>query len=239
MQVEMQNNTERKTLVTHLDEFTANHVNRAKEFFRYYNAKRARHQHRQVSMLEKPAYEGKKNLTEIGSLFGYATGLFQAAGFAVTTIDVKPDMLGELRSRHINKDILQIDESDLAGTEIIVCCETLEHIKWEQAVDRIALFHKSGASYLLISVPYRSPHIILNLELARYASTFKLYVKRFWSRFTTFKIEPEEWGHKWEVGYKHYPLSRLEQAMSDNGWAIIDRKHEVPSGSIFLLCKPK
>jgi 2-polyprenyl-3-methyl-5-hydroxy-6-metoxy-1,4-benzoquinol methylase len=226
---------QQKTLVSHLDDVAGSDVDRAKEFFRYYNAKRARHQHMQVSMLETAAIEGLKNLTEIGSLYGYATGLFQSAGFSVTTIDVKQNILGELVTKHITKNILDINENDLKGSDVIVCCETLEHIPWEQAVDRLSLFHRSNSKYLLISVPYRSPHLILNIEWAHLHATFKFAVKKLTSRWKTFRAAPEEWGHQWEIGYKGYPLVRLERALEKAGWTIVKRKHEVPSGSILIL----
>lgn len=222
-------------LADDLQNYNSDKKSRTEEFFRYYGKKRAHHQHMQLTMLEQPAKEGLTHLTEIGSFLGYATGLFLAAGFKVRTVDFCSGILGELKTDHVEKNAEAITADDLKGSEIIVCCETLEHLEWDVAVRQIKVFKDSGAKYLLVSVPCKSWYFNLDIAatLTLKSSKFSLKTPQNHKEF----VKEGGFGHKWELGYKGYPPSRLHEALEQAGWNVIKTAHEVKNRSMFFLCK--
>lgn len=208
---------------------------RKAEFFRYYSDKRIQHQIKQLDMLrDVPA----ATLTEIGSYLGFATGLFLAAGFRVRTIDVGPvDALGQLRpEEHVSKNILDVEPEDLQGQDVIVCCETLEHLFVEDAKRVLGVFHLSEAEWLLVSVPYRCFSFDLRWVRSPFSSLRRLILKFPTKRGTTFTPQPGR-GHKWELGYKGYPLRFFETLLGDAGYRIHAMDHVPAVQSVMVLCR--
>lgn len=208
---------------------------RTPEFFRYYSKKRAAHQHMQLSMLKEPAIAGLLNLVEIGPYLGYATGIFMAAGFNVKTIDFCSGNLGSIKTEHIEKSVDAILPDDLNDTEIIVCCETLEHVEWDVAVKQIKVFKESGAKYFLMSVPCSSWYFNFDIAWTLKNKSAKLALKapRFYKKFT----KEAGYGHKWELGYKGFSPSKLFAELKNVGWDIVKTDYEVKNRSMFFLCK--
>jgi len=70
-----------------------------------------------------------------------------------------------------------------------------------------------------------------------FASTLK-WIVRFPDKFyKTFKPDPEPYGHKWELGYKGYPLKRLTGALSESGYQIQKTSYVGTVRSVFMLCQ--
>ena len=192
---------------------------RRREFFRYYSPKRVQHQVKQLEILEHATGE---RLTEIGPFLGYATGLFQAAGFKVQTIDAgDAALLGQVKPvSHISKSILEITSDDLAGQDIVVCCETLEHLEYADAERMLGVFHASGAEWLMISVPYRCLSIDVTIRRNPFGRAFKWLVKFPNRKNRDFTPDPEPYGHKWELGYKSFPLEKLTGSLEATGYDV-------------------
>lgn len=207
---------------------------RKSEFFRYYSHKRIQHQIKQLDMLRDVPCS---RLTEIGSYLGFATALFQAAGFKVQTIDDGAvELLGEITPQsHISKNILDISSADLEGQDILVCCETLEHLHFPDVENVLQTFHASKAEWLLISVPYRCMSIDIRLIRNPFSSLFNWIVKLPTKQFQHFKPHPEPYGHKWELGYKGYPLEKLTDALSRSGFKVVKTDYDGSVQSVFLL----
>lgn len=207
---------------------------RKSEFFRYYNSKRIQHQLKQLDMLRDVP---SSRLTEIGSYLGFATGLFLAAGFKVQTIDAGPEKaLGELvPEKHIQKNILDITVSDLSDQEVIVCCETLEHIEFYDVEKALSTFSASNAEWLLISVPYRCMSIDIRFSRNIFSSFFSWIIKFPNKRMRHFTPHPEPYGHKWELGFKGYPLEKLTNAVENVGFSIERTDYVGSVQSVFIL----
>lgn len=212
---------------------------RRAEFFRYYNHKRISHQVKQLEMLKHVDARATR-LTEVGPYLGFATGLFLAAGFQVRTIDIGPvESLGELRPReHVSKNVLDVDAADLAGQDIIVCCETLEHLHEAEAERVLGVFRAAAVPWLLISVPYRAASLDIRWVASPFSSFFACIAKLPSKRGKTFQPQGRK-GHKWELGYKGYPLEFLTGMADRAGYAIAATDHVPAVQSVMLLCRAK
>lgn len=221
-------------LEDHLQQYTSDPVARKAEFYRYYSNKRIQHQLMQLDMLrDVPGV----HLSEIGSYLGFATGLFSAAGFKVQTIDAAPtSMLGELTpQKHIEKNILEIVPEDMSGQDIIVCCETLEHLHFTDVKSVLKKFQASKAEWLLISVTYRTMSMDIRLIKNPFSSLFKSIIKFPSKTMQAFKEHPEPYGHKWELGYKGYPLEKLTDALDEAGFRVEKKDYVGSVQSVFIL----
>jgi hypothetical protein len=209
---------------------------RKAEFFRYYSNKRIQHQLMQLEMLKDvPAL----NLTEIGSYLGFATALFLAAGFNVQTIDECPEgILGKIVSnKHISKNITDITSEDLNGQDIIVCCETLEHLPYLEVEKTLQVFYESQTEWLLISVPYRCFSIDIRLIKNPFTAFFNWIVKLPTKKFVDFEPHPEPSGHKWELGYKGYPIDKLKNSIEKTGFCVKRTGYVGTVQSVFILAQ--
>src|SRR4029077_2019477 len=106
-------------------------------------------------------------------------------------------------------DLLDLRPEQIAGHQAILCCETLEHLDWENTGPVLRSFHASGAQYLITSVPYMGFQVTLDFyanshSIRRYFSLKKLSFLR------EFKRQPK-YGHQWEVGYRGYSLRDWER----------------------------
>ena len=211
---------------------------RKKEFYRYYSTKRISHQLKQLQLLSDIPGD---RITEIGSFLGFATALFMAAGFKVRTIDSGPSkLLGQITSEeHIVKNILDITADDVRGQDIIVCCETLEHLHYPDVEDVLKTFYASGTPWLLLSVPHRCLSMDVRLIKNPFSSMFKWIVKFPNKSRKAFPPDPEPYGHKWELGYKGYPLDKLTSTLGECGYKIVKTDYVGTVQSVFMLCQRK
>ncbi len=199
------------------------------EWHRYYSAKRISQQWFQVHLLED--LPGRRVL-EVGPYLGLVTAMLDNAGYDVTTFDILPSAFERPARPHIVADLLTLDPSEIAGFDTILCCETLEHLPWDD-VDRVlAVFRASGVPHLVVSVPYQGFQIeaFLYLNMYMFRQRFALKKLRFLKPFTP---DPDPRGHKWEVGYRRHGLRACEGKIRDAGWNILRRDFTHPTRSVF------
>lgn len=203
-------------------------------WIKYYSRKRVIHQWMQVNLINKVDVE---KILEIGPAMGGVTALLSNAGYDVTTLDRVEPNFDTPKTPHIKKNILDLDPQEIAGFEAIICCETLEHIAWNDVPDTLRKFHESGAKYLLISVPYMGFQLTFDFyfNLHKFRSYFSwkklLFLKKF---------EPEpEFGHQWEVGYRGHSLKAWESRIEQSGYSIVEREFTEHCRSVFHLLERK
>lgn len=209
---------------------------RRKEWARYYGPKRMRQMIMQVQMLAGVEVE---SVLEIGPYYGFTTALLDNAGFEVTTADLNEEPAFWNPSRpHFQMDVAAPDVEAMKGFDAIMCCATLEHIPFEKSAAAMRAFREANPKYALVSVPYRSWQIFGEL----FANGHMFHHKFWWRKLTsleTFKEHEDPLGHKWEVGYKGYPLKRVEKAFIDDaGWKLVKRDFSYPACCVFWLLEP-
>jgi len=205
---------------------------RRREWLAYYSRKRVIQQWMQPHLLG--TIDCQKVL-EVGPALGYVTSLLVNAGYEVHTLDRRPRAFTYPDVPHHEKDLCDLRAEEIAGYDVILCCETLEHIEWEHVASVLSAFRDSGARYLIVSVPYMGFQIFVEAYVN--STTFRHYFsmkKLLWRK--DFKAEPPG-GHCWEVGYRGYPLRRWESQLRDSGWSIVQRNFTEHCRSVFHVLK--
>ncbi len=211
-------------------------IARQKEWQRYYSEKRITHQWFQVHLLDGLEVA---SVLEIGPGYGLVTALLENAGYRVTTLDRLPPQFKEPAGGHIQKELVEVTAQDLAGHDCLICCETLEHLLWEDVDGVLEMFRRSDTPYVLISVPYMGFQldwrIYFNAHKLRHAFSFKKlkFLKSF-----KFDRNEDPWGHKWEIGYKNRSLADLEAKFADAGFKVARRDFTSPCRSVFYVLEP-
>ena len=202
------------------------------EWFAYYSRKRIVHQWTQVHLLGSLDC---RTVLEIGPALGFVTSLLVNIGYEVTTLDKTPRSFRYPNVPHLEKDICELRCEDIAGFDAILCCETLEHIEWDNVGTTLATFRKSGAKHLIVSVPYMGFQVFFEFYANRRTLRHYFSMKKLlWRKH--FQPEPAG-GHQWEVGYGGYSLGAWEKRLSDSGWSIIRRKYTEHCRSVFHVLK--
>jgi hypothetical protein len=201
-----------------------------RDWLDYYSRKRILQQWTQLHLLGTIDCE---KVLEIGPAFGLVTSMLLNSGYEVHTLDNVPQAFDYPKVPHHEKDVCGLQAGDIAGYDVIVCCETLEHVAWERVGSVLSSFRASGARYLLVSVPYMAFQVFVEIYLN--SITFRNYfsMKKLLSR-KEFMPEPPG-GHQWEVGYKGYPLRVWENRLEASGWSIMTRDFTEHCRSVFHL----
>lgn len=198
---------------------------------RYYSRKRIVHQWLQVAMLEGLPV---RRLLEIGPYMGLVTAMLSNAGYDVTTLDMEPQAFTSPKVDHIQSRLDMVRPDQIQGFDAMLCCETLEHIRWEDVADTLQLLHKGAAPYLLVSVPYMGFQVEFSLYFNRYVRERYFTMKKL-NFLKFFKPHPEPFGHQWEVGYRGHSLKAWEATLRGAGYRIRARRFSYPCRSVFHL----
>ncbi|MBT6442061.1 MAG: hypothetical protein HOK61_06515 [Alphaproteobacteria bacterium] len=202
----------------------------------YYSEKRIVHQWRQVDLLKGLPVN---RVLEVGPYLGLVTAMFASAGYQVTTLDMEAASQGIGASAHIQADITAVPPEQLAGHDVAVCCEILEHIDWNQVDGALERLIASGIPWLILSVPYEGFQFGFSLYLNRFEVRLASFLRKL--RFLkTFKIKGDssDWEpHKWEIGYRGYPLKALRRKVEAAGYSIEQQTFTSGCRSVFLVCR--
>lgn len=209
---------------------------RRREWFRYYSEKRITHQWFQVSLL---ADLDVQTILEIGPNLGLVTAMLQNVGYDVTTLDVFPQQFRQPVCTNIQEELSATTPAQLSGYDVVLCCETLEHLLWDDVDGILENFRAAEPKYIIVSVPYMGFQIDWRLYFNRHrwrtAFSFK---KLRWLKDFKFDAEADPWGHKWEVGYRGRSLKDLEAKFHKAGLTIDRRDFTSPTRSVFYRLKP-
>ncbi|MDA0219676.1 MAG: hypothetical protein O3B22_08840 [Proteobacteria bacterium] len=206
---------------------------RLAEWHAYHSEKRIGQQWMQLNLLDGL---GAQRVLEVGPYLGFVTALLDNAGYDVTTLDLFPPPFERPARPFIEADLTTLQSDTIAGFEAILCCETLEHLTREQADAALVTFHRSGARYLIVSVPYEGPQMGLAIYANAFTWRFSLSLKKF-KMMKTFRPDADPWGHKWELGHRGLLLRGWEAALRNAGWCIRQRAFTHPCRSVFHLCE--
>lgn len=207
---------------------------RRAEWHRYYSPKRIVHQCQQLHMLDGLVI---RRILEVGPYLGFVTALLDNAGYSVTTLDIFPHVLfARPHVPHIQADLSVVAPERIQGFDAVVCCETLEHLWWNDVPDVLGTFHASGAKFLLLSVPYAGTQFSISAYLNRFRFHKRTALKMF-NHHRDFTVEDDPLGHKWEVGYRGRSLATYERIIRQAGWRIAKRDFTGTTRSVFHLCE--
>ena len=217
--------------MTDADRLAAGDAARLAEWHRYYGEKRIGQQWFQLRLL---AGLPVNRVLEVGPYLGFVTALLDNAGYAVTTLDLSPRRFARPAVPHIQADLTRVRPEELAGFDLILCCEALEHLPWESAGAVLRTFRQCGARFLVSSVPYEGLqlHFLLDVNLHRVRQRFAFRKGRSLRSFSGSK---EPMGHQWEIGYRGTSLAAWERQLTGADWRIRKRGFTAPTRSVFHL----
>ncbi len=206
---------------------------RRREWHRYYAAKRIRHQNLQLELIGKT---DARRILEVGPFFGYVTALLVNAGYEVTTLDIQERGFAWPDVRHLIMDLNRPEPARMAGQDLILCCETLEHLWPEAAEAALRAFAASGARWLLVSVPYSGPALYAEMHATAF-SLRSLFFLKWKEALRRYVPEAHPLGHKWEAGTRGRSLRAWEATLARAGWRIETRRFTAPTRSVFHLLR--
>jgi hypothetical protein len=195
----------------------------------YYTEKRIVHQWFQVHLLKDLDVE---RVLEVGPFLGLASAMLDNAGYRVTTLDITPEPPGPGIARHIQADLRKVRPEQLAGHDAILCCETLEHIPWNEVGETLSV------PWLIVSVPYEGFQFGFSLYVNRFLWRKRSFLKklRFLAEFPD-NFEDDWEPHKWEIGYKGYSVARWRDLVTGAGYEIVGQDFTSGCRSIFLVAR--
>jgi hypothetical protein len=202
----------------------------------YYTEKRIVHQWFQVHLLSALT---ARRVLEVGPHLGLVTAMLASAGYEVTTFDIAakpPSVLGA--KGHIQGDLTALDPARIRGFDAILCCETLEHLPWSAVGGVLQAFARSGAPYLVMSVPYEGAQIGWSFYANVHTLRHRLFTRwlRFRQRFRIASMTDID-AHKWEVGYRGFSLAVLKRKVATSGWQPVAQHFTDGCRSVFLVCR--
>jgi len=206
----------------------------------YYSEKRIVHQWMQVHLLDALPVT---RVLEIGPYLGLVTAMLENAGYRTTTFDVEEAPRAGLASQAsavLQGDVRVLGPDTASGKDFdaILCCETLEHIPYGQVGDVLDRMAGTGIRYLVLSVPYMGSQLTFQLyingQIARKYTSLKKFMgfKSFSKPDDQVSWEP----HKWEIGYRDYPLSAFRDVVEQH-FRVLRTEFTAGCRSVFLVCE--
>ena len=166
---------------------------------------------------------------EIGIGNGFVSRYLRDRGVNVTTLDIdkdlRPDVVGSVLDIPFPK----------ASFQVVVCCEVLEHLPYENVSRALSEISRVSKQYLVLSIPDRNRVYRLFLHVPKIGIIKKLLpLPRIKKPIHTFDGE-----HYWEIGKAGYPLKRIIGDIKNNGLEMLKtyRVFEMPYHRFFVLRK--
>ena len=168
-----------------------------------------------------------KSLIEIGIGNGFTSSFLQRSGIDVTTVDINEDLEPDICAPICDiEDHLSAD----ADYDLVVCCEVLEHIPFEDFIENIKICRKLS-DRLYLTLPNYKPSYGFGgfVTLPKFHKLFGIFID-----VPRKKILDKE--HFWEVGSSketskkaileilrtYYPTARVKrQALKPNHYAFV------------------
>ena len=141
--------------------------------------------------------------------------------------------LERLTRRKIDGGRIPVEAID----ECLAIADRLEHVPYDDVPAVLDAIADIGAGHLVLSVPFMGSQLALDL-----------YVNRFtWRKYTSLKkfmglkrfrppVDGDGWEpHKWELGYRDYPLTAFREVI-ERRFEILRTEFTEHCRSAFFLC---
>jgi hypothetical protein len=181
---------------------------------------------------------------EIGVGTGVVSHLLRFNGVNVVCgdfdIPLNPDVLFDIRQCPFK----------CASFDVVLASQVLEHIPFEDVSDAVSSIAMCARKGIVISVPFNQDNLSLSLNVRvnrylRFRGAINAFIDRFLNFYVNFGIDQSaksfvpDGEHRWEIGYKEYPLSRVRAAIEKA--CPVEAEFRVPRSPyhyVFALRKP-
>jgi len=168
------------------------------------------------------------SVIEVGLGNGFTSSFLKRAGYQVLTVDINENL-----SPDICCSITELPDR-LSGREfdLVVCCEVLEHLPFEQFEQCIRVFSSVGGRLYLTLPNYRRAFGFGGfLRLPRIISLLSLYVPFPFSK----KIADE---HFWELGSsKENSVKRVRDLLSGYYSSVVVSRYSLNPYHVAFICE--
>lgn len=181
--------------------------------------------------LEYVAREPHQKALLIGKGDGIVPQLMGNMGIEVTVLDVDPELGPDLIG-----SVEHIPAGD-SSYDLCVCCQVLEHLPFDKFQACLEEIKRVTRNRLVLSVPDIRRYSSLRLRIGSLKHEFTMDLPRL--RLPVFPIERlKAHGHHWEIGFQGFSLARIQKAIRNAGWNILEY-HRVPdlAWHTFFYCK--
>ena len=176
--------------------------------------------------------QNPSSILEIGIGNGFVSEYLKRRNFSVTTVDIDE----ELHPDHVASvtDLPFEDDS----FSLVMCCEVLEHLEFDELPRALRELQRVARERVIISVPDRSKTYPILFRLPRVGTVRKLIP---WWRIPPMFDPGKMRDHKWEIGFRTWPLRRVKKVIQDAGFHIerTYRVFEHPRHRFFVLTPQK
>jgi hypothetical protein len=164
------------------------------------------HQINNVRTLVPP----KSHILEIGKGNGLVSLILKEMGFNTTTIDIdaslSPDIVGSVIDMPITNK----------SYDLVIAAEILEHLPIESLPKALSEIKRISRKFAVISLPHKGVvfKLVLKLPLIKEFSIF-FKIPYFWKKHNF------DGQHYWDIGKRHYQLSKIRSVIKKSGMVII------------------
>ncbi|MBI5467816.1 MAG: class I SAM-dependent methyltransferase [Deltaproteobacteria bacterium] len=151
----------------------------------------------------------RESVLEIGPGNGVVSYFLRKCRMKLHTCDIDPHTGADTLA-----DIVYLPYRE-NSFDIILCCEVLEHIPYEEFERGLCEIHRISKEYAVISVPAPFAGAAFALNLPK-LTTLKFHAG---VRFMTPKKFDGQ--HYWELGRLGYPLRRIRNSIRNSGFSIV------------------
>jgi 2-polyprenyl-3-methyl-5-hydroxy-6-metoxy-1,4-benzoquinol methylase len=183
--------------MSYTEQVTVNHYKESydnkERFISYFNQKNL-----VLSLIKKFPNPKDVKVLEIGKGNGFLDEYLRKNGVNIKTLDISPDLKPDIVG-----DILTINETLKDKFDIVVCFETLEHIKYEDAVKAVEEISKLTTKYFIMSVPQYNLYFSFWFKLPILQTIKYIFQIPFPAKHTF------DGQHYWELGKAGYSVSKV------------------------------
>jgi SAM-dependent methyltransferase len=152
-----------------------------------------------------------ERVLEIGVGNGFVARMLRSDGFDLRTVDLDPELRPDVSGR------VQSLPFRPACFDVVVCCQVLEHIPWEDVPAAVTEIRRVARRGAVISLPDVTPSMRLIVPLPGIGEK-QLILRRWWRRRPLNSTLPGQ--HYWELGMRHFPAERLRDLFHTSGFVV-------------------
>jgi len=185
-------------------------VTRSHYIFRYDTKSRWVSYWHQIDEVVK---SGAKSVLEVGLGNGTVSSYMRRIGLKVTTVDfdsrLNPDIVSDVRKLRVKRNVY----------DIVLCCQVLEHIPFEDVRSVLKKFYKMAAKRVIISLPDANPDLSFYFGI-KFIPFIPKWSRWFKIRYPHKHLFEKHGQHHWEIGKRGYPLSRILTMIRQEGFVV-------------------
>jgi SAM-dependent methyltransferase len=170
-----------------------------------------------------------RKILEVGVGSGFVSGYLKERNINVITLDIDKRLNPVIIGNVLN---LPFKENSF---DVIVCCEVLEHLDYENFYSSILEISRVSRAYVILSMPDVSRVSRFSIQVP-VIGDLKLLIPIPRFRKLKHKFDGE---HYWEIGKKGYPIKKIINDIQRTGMYVEKtyRIFEYPYHRFFLLKK--